>query len=120
MAVQLGSVSLEHLTDVEVRDRARLARLPVPAMAGDVVQQLGRSSVDLVLAGSFIGTGAAEQLAALREVFRGASSVDLLADAAGDGYVATVVVAGLDVRQGAGDVERFDYRVSLVEYVKPP
>lgn len=120
MAVQLGSVSLEHLTDVDVRDRARLARLPVPAMAGDVVQQLGRSSVDLVLAGSFIGPGAAEQLAALREVFRGASSVDLLAEAAGDGYVATVVVAGLDVRQGAGDVERFDYRVSLVEYVKPP
>ncbi len=120
MAVQLGSVALEHLTDVDVRDRTRLARHPVPAMAGDLVQQLGRPSVDLVLEGSFFGSEAARQLAALRQVLRGGDPVDLLAEAAGDGYVARVVLAGLDVRQHSGDVERFDYRVVLVEYVEPP
>ncbi len=120
MAVQLGSVALDHLTDVDVHDRARLVRHSVPAMAGDLVQQLGRSSVDLVLAGSFFGPDAGQQLAALRAAFRAADPVDLLADAAGDGYVARVLVAGLDVSQRSGDVDRFDYRVSLIEYVKPP
>ena len=49
-----------------------------------------------------------------------ATRVDLLADAAGDGYVARVLLAGLDVWQRSGDVDRFDYRVVLVEYVEPP
>jgi hypothetical protein len=120
VAVQLGSVALEHLTDVDVRDGVRLARHAVPAMAGDLLQQLGRPSVDLVLAGSFFGAEAGQQLAALRAVLRGGDPVDLLAEAAGDGYVAQVVLAGLDVRQRSGDVERFDYRVVLVEYVEPP
>jgi hypothetical protein len=120
VAVQLGPVSLEHLTDVDVRDRARLARHAVPSMAGDLVQQLGRPSVDLVLAGTFLGADAAKQLADLRAVLRAGDPVDLLAELAGDGYVARVVVAGLDVRQRAGDVERFDYRLDLVEYVEPP
>lgn len=118
MSVELGPLTLEHLTDVEVRDRARIARHPVPAMAGDLVQQLGRASVDLVLAGSFFGPDGGRQLAALRGAYRDATVLDLLADAAGEGYVAKVVVAGLDVRQSAGDVGRFDYRLVLVEYVE--
>ncbi|TQM61940.1 hypothetical protein [Humibacillus xanthopallidus] len=120
MAVQLGSVALDHLSDVAVRDAVRLARYDVPAMAGDLLQPLGRPAVDLVLQGSFFGSDAAQQLAELRTVLRGGDPVDLLADAAGDGYVAKVVVAGLDVWQRSGDVERFDYRVVLVEYVEPP
>ncbi|MGZ4434046.1 MAG: hypothetical protein ACXVW7_10530 [Trebonia sp.] len=120
MSVQLGSISLEHLTDVEVQERARLARHAVPALGGDLIQQLGRSSVDLMLAGSFFGTDAATQLADLRAVFRDASPVDLAAEAAGDGYVTRVVVTGLEVRQHPRDIERFDYRVALCEYVEPP
>lgn len=120
MAVQLGSVTLDHLTGADVRDRARIVRHSVPAMAGDLVQQLGRSGVDIELTGSFFGPDAVHHLAAIRAAFRGNAPVDLLADAAGDGYVATVVLAGLDVRQRPGDVDRFDYRIELVEYVKPP
>jgi hypothetical protein len=120
MAVQLGPVSLEHLTGIDVHDRARLARHAVPMLAGDLVQQVGRPSVDFVLDGSLLGSQAADELASLRDVLRGGDPVDLLADVAGDGYVARVVVAGLDVRQCAGDVERFDYRLRLVEYVEPP
>src|SRR4051812_45125803 len=120
MAVHLGSVALEHLTDVAVRDTVRLARHAVPAMAGDLLQPLGRPAVDLVLHGSFFGSEAAQQLADLRTALRGGDPVDLLADAAGDGYVARVLLAGLDVWQRSGDVERFDYRVVLVEYVEPP
>lgn len=120
MAVQLGPVSLDHLTDVRVRDRARVARHAVPALNGDLIQQLGRSSVELCLTGSFFGPDAATQLAALREAFRSEQQLDLLADAAADGYVANVVVTGLDVTQQAGHVDRFDYRIQLVEYVRPP
>ena len=31
-----------------------------------------------------------------------------------------MLLAGLDVWQRSGDVDRFDYRVVLVEYVEPP
>lgn len=120
MSVQLGSVSLEHLTDIEVHERARLARHAVPALGGDLIQQLGRSSVDLMLAGSFFGVDAATQLADLRTVYRDDSPVDLAAEAAGNGYVTRVVVTGLEVQQHARDIERFDYRVTLCEYVEPP
>ncbi|MGW5361448.1 DNA circularization N-terminal domain-containing protein [Actinopolymorpha pittospori] len=120
MAVQLGPVTLDHLTDVRVRDRARVARHAVPALAGDLVQQLGRSSVELSLTGSFFGPDAATQLAALREAFRSEQQLDLLADSAADGYVANVVLTSLDVSQQAGHVDRFDYRIELVEYVRPP
>jgi hypothetical protein len=92
----------------------------VPALGGDLIQHLGRASVDLVLSGSFFGTDAVAQLAALRTVFRDASPVDLTAEAAGDGYVTRVVVTGLEVRQHARDMERFDYRATLCEYLAPP
>src|SRR5262245_31867028 len=120
MAVELGAVTLEHLTQVEVVDRARIARHVVPALAGDLVQQLGRASVEVLLTGSFYGDDAATKLAELRAACRASDPLDFLANAAGDGYVAKVVVAGLEITERVGRLDCFDYWLQLVEHVEPP
>jgi prophage DNA circulation protein len=120
MAVELGTVTLEHLTEVEVVDRSRLARHEVPGLEGDLIQQLGRSSAELILIGSVYGDDAASQLAELRAACRSSDPLDLLAHAAGDGYVAKVVVAQVEVAERVGRLDCFDYRITLVEHVEPP
>lgn len=120
MPIELGPVTLEHLTAVHVDERPRLVRHAVPALAGDVVQDLGRASVDITVRGSFLGPDAAAQLTRLREAHRTAQPLDLLAEAVGQGYVAKVRVASLEVSQGVGEVDRLDYACLLVEHVEPP
>ena len=63
---------------------------------------------------------AAAQLARLRDAHRTAQPLDLLAEAVGQGYVAKVRVASLEVSQGVGEVDRLDYACLLVEHVEPP
>jgi hypothetical protein len=120
MAIELGPLSLQLLTHVAVQEQARLARHPVPGLAGDLVQVLGRPSVVLQLQGVFFGPQAADQLKQLRQIHWDGAPVDFFADAVGEGYFAQVVVAGLRVQQRAGAGDEFDYGCELVEYVKPP
>ena len=120
MAIELGSVTLAHLTHVEVTERPRLVRHSVPGLGGDIVQDLGRFSVEILLHGSFFGDEGAADLARLREAHRGAKPLDLLAEAVGEGYVARVVVTSVEVAQRVGDIDRFDYECRLTEYVDPP
>ncbi len=120
MAVELGPLSLERLTHIAVAEQARLARHAVPGLAGDLVQVLGRPSVQLHIEGVFFGADAAEQLKKLRQLHWDAAPVDFFADAVGEGYFARVVLGGLQVRQSAGGGDEFAYGCDLVEYVEPP
>jgi hypothetical protein len=120
MAVEVGSVQLEHLTHVDVSERARLAVHPVPGLGGDLVQALGRSSVAVRLEGLVFGPTATHDVKSLRDAYLGAVPVDFFADAVGEGYFAQVVIERLDIRQRAGDLDQFHYRLEVMEYVKPP
>jgi hypothetical protein len=120
MAVELGSVSLDKLTGVVVRERARLAHHQVPGLAGELVQLLGRPSVQVTLDGIFFGPDSTANLAALRELYRAGDPLDFFADAVGDGYFAQVVITGLRVAQRAGETDQFGYSCDLVEFVEPP
>lgn len=120
MAVELGQLSLDRLTHIEVAERARLARHAVPGLAGDLVQVLGRPSVVLHIEGVFFGADAGEQLKKLRQIHWDGAPVDFYADAVGEGYFARVVIGGLQVRQRAGAADEYAYGCELVEYVEPP
>src|SRR4051812_37359272 len=120
MAVELGTVSLDHLTEIVVKEDAKVVMHAVPGLAGHLVQHLGRSSVRLSLRGAFIGANAAEHLATLRAAYVAGDPLDLLADAVGEGYVAQVVLDGLEVVQHASEPDGYDYRIRLVEYVQLP
>jgi len=120
MAVELGPLSLERLTHIAVAEQARLARHAVPGMAGDLVQVLGRPSVQIHIEGIFFGADAADQLKQLRQLHWDATPVDFFADAVGESYFALVVLNGLQVRQTAGGGDEYAYGCDLLEYVEPP
>lgn len=120
MAIELGSVSLEHLTHVSVRERARLVSHGVPGMNGDLIQVLGRPSVEVEFQGVFYGPDAFTELQKLRDAYLGQKPVDFFAEAVGEGYFAQVVIASLEVTQRAGYLDQYDYSCRVLEYVEPP
>ncbi len=120
MAVRIGSIELEKLTRVEIRERARLSHHSVPGFAGDLVQTFGRPSVEVLLGGVFFGDGALEQLGELRALQQGREPVDFFADAVGEGYFTQVLISRLDLTQRAGRPDEFDFVCEVVEYVEPP
>jgi hypothetical protein len=120
MAVRIGSIEMEKLTLVEVRERARLSHYSVPGFAGDFVQTFGRPSVEVLLNGIFFGPEALDNLAALRALHQGREPVDFFADAVGEGYFTQVLISRLELRQRAGRPDEFDFVCEVVEYVEPP
>jgi ABC-type amino acid transport substrate-binding protein len=120
MAVRIGSIELEKLTLVEVRERARLSHYSVPGFAGDFVQTFGRPSVEVLLNGIFFGPEALDNLGALRALQQGREPVDFFADAVGEGYFTQVLISRLDLRQRAGRPDEYDFVCEVVEYVEPP
>jgi hypothetical protein len=120
MAVELGGITLQHLTRVSVEEQARIARHPVPGMSGDLAQTLGRSSVEVCFCGIFYGASAAEDLGRLRAAYLEQSPVDFYTEAVGEGYFAQVLIADLEVSQRAGYPDQLDYACRVIEYVEPP
>jgi len=120
MAVELGGISLKHLTQVAVRENARIAYHAVPGMSGDLAQTLGRPSVAVLLRGIFYGAPAGDELKQLRAAYLANQPVDFFAEAVGEGYFTQVLIAKLEVSQRAGYLDQFDYLCEVVEYVTPP
>ncbi|HEX8474417.1 MAG TPA: hypothetical protein VF666_10320 [Pyrinomonadaceae bacterium] len=120
MAVRLGSIEIDKLTEVSVRERARLSHYSIPGLKGDLVQTFGRPSVEVVLSGIFFGADALEKLAELRALHQEHEPVDFFADAIGEGYFTQVLISRLDLTQRAGEPEQFNFVCEVVEYVEPP
>jgi hypothetical protein len=120
MTVELGDITLAHLTHIDVRERARIVRHPVPGLAGDLFQTFGRFSVEVSLQGVFYGLEAAEALGQLRAAYLERQPIDFFTAVVGEGYFTQVLITRLDVRQRSGYLEQFDYLCQVVEYVEPP
>lgn len=122
MAVELGDLTLERLTQVNVQERARIVKHEVPGMEGSLTQMMGRSSVVIQLVGIFHGAddAASNGLDGLRQVYLAGDPVDFYTEATGTGYFAQVVITKLDVMQRAGFLDQFDYKLEISEYIEPP
>jgi hypothetical protein len=120
MAIELGALTLDTITYVSVRERARLVRHAVPGLAGDLTQAAGRPSVEVEIRGVFLGEAAADRLQQLRDIHLDHSPVDFLAEAIGQAYFSQVLVSQLEVTQRAGAIGEFEYACTLLEYVEPP
>jgi hypothetical protein len=120
VAVEIGDVSLERITQVAVRERARIVHHAVPGLAGELAQTGGRPSVEVELRGIFYGPTATEDLGRLRAVYLEQRPVDFFAEAIGEAYFTQVLVSGLDIRQRAGALDEFEFACHAVEYVEPP
>lgn len=120
MAIELGGITLQHLTSIAVRERARIACHPVPGMQGDLAQILGRPSVEVIFRGIFYGAEMAEELNRLRTVYLQNQPLDFFTEAVSEGYFSQVLITGLEVSQRAGYPDQFDFVCEVVEYVEPP
>jgi hypothetical protein len=120
MSIELGSITLEHLTRVDVSEATRLVRHAVPGMAGDLSQVLGRPSVTVCFRGIFYGADAATELGGLRTAHLAGEPVDFFTEAVGEGYFAQVLITHLQVAQRAGYPDQFDFVCEVLEYVEPP
>ena len=111
MAVELGDLTLERLTQVNVQERTRFVQHEVPGMEGSLTQVIGRSSVNIQLKGIFHGADdeASNGLDGLRQVYLAGEPVDFYTEATGTGYFAQVSITKLDVMQRAGVLDQFDY-----------
>ena len=120
MPVELAGISLTSLTDVGLRERARIARHPVPGMDGDLTQTLGRPSVEVYFKGIFYGQNVAQDLAQLRQAYLARQPVDFFTEAVGESYFSRVLISRLEVTQRAAYVDQFDFLCEVIEYVEPP
>lgn len=87
MAVELGGVTVQGVTDVSVRERTRLVHHAVPG-AGDLVHVLGRGAIEVSFSGVCHGPDAESRLRRLREARISGEPVDFVADAVGEGFAA--------------------------------
>jgi len=120
MTVELGGITLEHLTQVSVEERARLVQYAVPGMGGDLAQMLGRASVVVLFQGIFYGENAVDDLNQLRGAYLEHKPVDFFTEAVGEGYFTQVLISKLMISQHAGLPDQFDFSCEVVEYVEPP
>jgi hypothetical protein len=120
MAVDLGGITLEHLTDVAVTERTRLVRHAPPGLDGDLAQVLGRPSIEVHFRGIFYGLTAADDLHRLRQIAADHKPVDFFTEAVGEGFFSQVLITEIEVAQRAGYLDQFDFSCTVVEYVVPP
>lgn len=116
----LDSVELEQVQKIEAEDHEVVAQHGVPALEGDFLQDLGRRVTRVSLSAVITGADAGERLKTLREKFRTATPVPFVADIATATKVDKVLIEELGVREVAGKPERFEYELTLREFIAAP
>jgi len=115
----LDGVELQQVEGIEGYNKWDLKQHRVPALEGDFLQSLGRGAVRIRLQGVLTGTQAGQSLETIREKFRAAQPVSFVSDIATATKVVRVLVQDMKVRELAGRPERFEYAITLVEYIGP-
>ncbi len=116
----LDGVELEQVQRVDADDQEILAQHGVPGLEGDFLQDLGRRGTRLSLTGVITGADSADQLKTLREKFRAATPVPFVEDIAVATKVEKVLIEEFGVREVAGKPARFEFELTLREFLPPP
>jgi DNA circularisation protein N-terminus len=116
----LDGVELEQVQKVEADDQEVLAQHGVPALEGDFLQDLGRRATSVTLTCVLTGPQAGAQLKVMREKFRTATPIPFVDDIATATSVDKVLIEELGVRELAGKPERFEFEMTLREFLPPP
>lgn len=120
MAVELGAVTIERLTEVSVAEVARIATHDVPGMTGSLSQMMGRPSVEVTFSGIVYGPAPLDDLKPLRDMYLAQEPVDFFTEAIGEGYFAEVLIRRLEVTQRASYPGQLDFRCVVTEFIEPP
>ncbi len=116
----LDDVELQQVQEIQTEQDQVLAQHGVPALEGDFLQGLGRRATQVTLTGVLTGPEVGEGLKTLREKFRAATPVPFVADITTATKVDQVLIEEMGVRELAGKPERFEYALTLREFILPP
>ncbi len=120
MAIKLGKVELNKIHKIVTLEQADWVAHRIPGKLGNLVQDLGRDSVQLEISGIFYGQKAGENLEFLRKIHKQRKAVDFVAEIVGEAYFSLVVLEKIEVWQVARSPDEFSYRLIVTEYVEPP
>jgi hypothetical protein len=115
-----GIIGARSVSDVDVDDNRNVVTHAVPGMEGSAVQDLGRTAVNVSFKGVVMGDSARSVMEMLRSRFKSGEPVSFNSDISGAADVTRVVIEDLAIGEIAGNVDRYDYSISLKEYVEPP
>lgn len=119
MSIEIGKLKLNKVHRLQTLEKTGFAQHAIPGMNGDIIQDLGRDSVQLQLDGIFYGKTYQDDMKVLRTIYLQRKPVDFIADIVGKAYVSQVVLTHFSVNQSAQDPEQFSYCLILHEYIKP-
>jgi hypothetical protein len=113
----LDDLELPQVQEITTYDRRSLTELKPPGMAGNLVQNLGRRPMRVVLWGVATddALGFSEKL---DTKFRAAKAVPFVADIVADAKLDFVLVEDLRLQELAGKPQRFSYVLTLREFIK--
>lgn len=117
----IGTWEPTFIERIDVRANRRLARHGVPGLRGDLHQDLGTNSLDVVIEGSLQGDERRSlHLEELQTQFLAGEPVPFVADIVESSELEEVLIVGFDVGERNRDGDEFWYRLRLREYVEPP
>lgn len=116
----LGGIELQQVQKIDTDEDQVLTQHSVPALEGDFLQGLGRRAIRVTLVGVMSGADAAASLKTLRDKYRAGEVVSFVADIATATKVDQVLIEEFGVRELAGKPARFEYELTLREFIPPP
>ncbi|MEG3839833.1 DNA circularization N-terminal domain-containing protein [Microcoleus sp. herbarium14] len=120
MAIKLGKIELNKVHRIVTLEQADWVTHRIPGKLGNLVQDLGRDSVQLEISGIFYGQKAGDDLDFLRKIHKQRKAVDFVAEIVGQAYFSQVVLEKIEVWQVARSPDEFSYRLIVAEYIEPP
>jgi hypothetical protein len=114
----IDDLALDYVTHARQRTAHRSLSLPIPGLAGDVQQVIGRASYEIEIAGVIAGSDAAGKLSSLQGKVKTGEEVTFTADITSALELHKVIVTLAEVEERAGVPGYYDYRLFIRE--SPP
>lgn len=92
----------------------------VPGLEGDLIQDLGRTSLAILVEGIFYGPEITKELQTLRSLHLKREPVEFLAEVTGRAYASKVVIDSLKVLESGEQPDQYTYEMMVIEHVEPP
>ncbi|MEL6537033.1 MAG: DNA circularization N-terminal domain-containing protein [Bacteroidota bacterium] len=120
MAIEINGIELKFVHRVTTQESGGYVAHHVPGMAGDLSQDVGRSSLSVQIDGIFYGDEISQELSKLRDTHLKREPVEFLAQITGQAYAAKVLIDSLKVMETGELPDQYTYQLVVVEYIEPP
>ncbi len=119
MRPMLDDIELPQVQEIRAHEQRALVEHKPPAMAGSVLQNLGRRPACLIVGGIKTGPDALDFVETLNDKFRAGDPVTFVADIVADAELDTLLIDDLKFQEVAGKPQRYAYVLTLREYIEP-